>query len=129
MATHVTGTEGEVIAGVTTLEISSWTLDNTVPEIDATNTGGGGYSDSLAGAKKASGTVEALWDTAVEATDTPPNINAGAEIRLRLFVESGAGAFWDITTALIVSVNHRSAVNEGVSYSFNYVNKGAFVLP
>lgn len=126
---RVTGTEGQVIAGVTILEVRSWDIDEAAADVDVTNTGGGGVSDSLAGARKVTGTVEACWDTAAEPTDAVPGIRAGATVRIRLFVGTAGGAFWDITNALILSVGSRSAVNTDVTYTFSFTNQGAYVRP
>jgi len=130
MATHQAGRYGKVTVGVTDLEIRGWTREETIGTEDTTNTGSGGFRDSVDTIKEASGTVEADWDVDAPPTDDPPNIRAGTEAALELYIGDPANdKKFTHAKVVIVGVPTASEVRGKVSYSFNWESRGSWTYP
>lgn len=129
MARFFTGMEGKAVVGSTTLDVRSWSAKETIKKYDTTNTGTGGSETFIKGTKSITGTVEAQWDAAKNWFASPPNINVGQTVALKLYLENSSGPYVDITTAFIESVEVTSSVEGVVGIKFEFQSTSTYAWP
>ena len=123
------GVDGTVKAGASgtvDMNISSWSADIEVDEIDMSNTGDGGYSNVVPGLKKISGSFEFPWDPENPPTGVSAGLTPGGTVVLELQLKPGIVM---TGSALITKLGVKSGVNEGVKGVCTFRNKGAWELP
>lgn len=122
----VDGTVKAGAAGTVDMNISSWSLDLEVDEIDVSNTGDGGFSNVVPGLQKISGTFEFPWDPANPPTGASALCGPKSNPVLELKLKSGV-VFTG--TALITKLAVKSGVNDAVTAVVSFRNKGQWTLP
>jgi len=123
MATH-SGNSGVVQIGANAVaEVTSWTLEEGVAEMD--DTAIGDTADThLTGTTNWNGTIECFWDE-TDATGQEA-MTIGASVELSLFPDGTATADIDFNgTASITAISRGGSNNEIVTASFTYKGNGA----
>lgn len=124
-----TGDRGIVTAGAITLKVARWTVQPEAELLETTHTGSAGFREYLASLKQLTGEVEFLFDAAANPHASPPNINPGEAVALKLYLRDPAGPFYDIPVAFIRAPRITSRVGAVVTVVFAFQSSGAFTLP
>jgi len=128
MPTFKSGVGGHVAVGATTLYINTWTFEEAETSAETTNSGSGGYQESIFVDRVATGTVEANWDADAQPRLDPPDITSGTEIdSLKLYI-GDTGKYFDLT-ARVTGCSVTNDVKGKVTYSFTYTTTGSWTEP
>lgn len=123
------GVDGVVLAGSggsVDMNISAWSADVEVDEIDVSNTSDAGYANAVAGLKKISGSFDFPWDPANPPTGASAGLSPGGTVSLVLTLKTGLTM---TGSALVTKLSVKSGVNEAVLCTCSFRNKGAWTLP
>ena len=123
------GYEGTVKAGsggTVDMNISKWSCSYEVAEVDVSNTSDGGFSNSVAGLKKLSGSFSFPYDTDNPPTGAAALCEPGSTPVLELKAYTGHTL---TGTALITKLDFESDVNGAVMCVVAFRNKGQWTLP
>ena len=120
---YVCGNAGYVEVGTDRLDVTEWTATENADREDTTNTGSGGYKQSIFCLKYLSGTVNADFDPLLGPKGTP-DLAAGDQVALVLHTNA-SGTY--TLTANILNLNWRQPAGKKVSYSFDFESDGAYV--
>ena len=124
-----TGKSGELDAGGTTVNVTSWTADTTTDLAETSHSGSSGLKTYVVGLRGCTGTVELNFDAAANPTTNPPNLRDGETIsNFHLYLEAGQG-FLDIDDAIINSVSYSIPVDGNVAISVSFTATGDFTEP
>jgi len=113
-------------------EANHWTMEQRADNTQYGLFGGGGYKNSVAGQKSASGTVEGMYDFAVPLEDL---IKVGDTVVLKLYMTqtaSGAAAdkYWEVTAVITdVSFDAEGDAGDPVSFSLSWASHGTWSEP
>jgi len=111
--------------GEVNIPIKGFDFTPSVPADDATTNAEGGFTNATAGNMKGTGSVTCLWDKDLEGEACPTEVAAGQEVTLHLHPSDGGG-YWNVP-ALITDVPVRVTENTTTGWTFNFVNRGAFM--
>jgi len=106
----------------TPIPITGWEGTKSVGVADAGVNDG--YTNAVAGNKSFRGTVNCVWDSALETADEPTQLEEGDEIILILFPSSGRG-YWTVP-CVITEEPIRVQGNAASAWSFSFQNRGAY---
>lgn len=119
---YKSGKDGYVDVGGTRVDVNAWDFEDTVEEIDVTNTGSAGFEDTIDGKRVGSGSFKHFWN----GTGPFPNFQPKqGTIALKLYIEDG-GDYHDIPTARITGVPSGLTVNGGIEYTVNFKTSGTY---
>lgn len=109
------------------LDVETWSISPTVSEDESTNTGSGGYYESVDCVAKCTGKVTCKWDADNPPTTDPPGILPRARPAIKLYV-GDSGDYHDFPIALILGVPTELDAKNAIKFSFDFVNQGPFTL-
>jgi hypothetical protein len=120
------GFEGKVYTGAVDMDVTEWSADIEITEIDITTTADAGFENTLEGPTKISGKFTVFYTATKNPFDAAQSLAPGDTPTLTLHTGGG-----DTLSglALITKVMIKSAVKEAVSIEVNFRNKGVWVLP
>jgi hypothetical protein len=120
------GFEGKVFSGATDMDVSEWSADIEITEIDVTTTAGNGFEQTLTGPTKISGKFTVFYTTEKNPFGVTAGLTPGESVTLHLHTGGGD----ELTgLALITKAMIKSAVKEAVSVELNFRNDGPWTYP
>lgn len=123
---YVHGKTGTVSINGTTYNVVSFTYSSTVDQADITNTGGGGWYQSLPGVTKATGSLTFVYDTANQPVLAPTDMRPGTSMALILKPEGSKAYSFN---AWSLGFDWSSGPADAVRCSCNYTSDGAVTTP
>lgn len=130
MATFLSGKIGKVTVGATDINVTGWQATPETTVLDATNSGSAGYVTSVDGVHKCNGQFECDYDTDVPPFASPPNLNVGQVVALKLYVgDPASNKYVSIPTARISQTPIVSEVLGKVKLTCQFESMAAFTLP
>lgn len=128
--TNLSGKIGKVTVGATNMDVTQWQCTPSSDNPETTNSGTAGFYTEVMGISKCEGSFECNWDTDKVPFASPPNLNPGQVVALKLYIgDPASNKYVDIPTARIASVPIVSEVKGAVKFTCNFVSNGAFTLP
>ena len=131
MSDILKGKIGRADVGATTLEITGWSFEPTVEELDSTHTGSAGYGKVEDGVKRATLQISANWDADAHPTADPPNLVVGTKVsNIKLFLGDPADSnYVDIPSAMVTSKPVSSDTGSLVTWQCNLRVDGTWTEP
>jgi hypothetical protein len=120
------GWRGKVYSGATDMDVSEWSLDEEITELDVTTTAGLGFEQTIAGASKISGKFTIFYTTEKNPYSAPIALTPGLKPVLKLYV-SDTEFFQG--TALITKASPKSGVKDPISVEVSFRNDGVWTHP
>jgi len=133
MARKLSGRGGKAAVDGTTLNIGGWSFSPQCNVEDTTDTGdigsdGNTYESHLVTTLSASGNFKADWDADAKPTSTPPNLQPGREVALKLYFEP-AGDYINIPKATITSLPIVSEAKGKITFTCEFKVNGQWTMP
>ena len=130
MATYTNGQGGKVTIGVTDLDVVSWSFNPGAETADTTNTGSGGYANSILQLKRGTGTVTCNLDTTTLPQASPPDIIIGTNpTELKLYIGATGKSYTFGANTIITSTPITNPAVGLVSYTFDFETIGSWTDP
>ena len=126
MSTAFSGVLGTVTVGSTNMDVTGWSGDLEVVEIDTTTTADSGWEDAIAGPKKFSGSFDFFYNTAKKPTGSTAGLTAGNTPTLSLVATTGETFSGQ---SLITKLSLKSKVKDGFMVTASFRSKGVWTLP
>jgi len=120
------GKDGRVIVGATTLYAEEWSFEPSGDLEEVSNFEGSGFKEKIPGLKDGSGTIRMTWDAANPPLTDPPNLNVHSQVALKLYIDKGAGAYWNIPKAFITSTPMVVPAGAKISFEASFETSGTF---
>jgi hypothetical protein len=120
------GWRGKVYSGATDMDVTEWSLDEEISEIDVTTTAGGGAEQTLPGPTKISGKFTIFYTTEKNPYSSSIALTPKLKPTLKLYV-SDTEFFQGV--ALITKASPKSAVKDAVSVEISFRNDGVWTHP
>jgi hypothetical protein len=120
------GWRGKVYSGATDMDVSEWSLDEEITELDVTTTAGLGFEQTIAGATKISGKFTIFYTTEKNPYSATPALTPGLKPVLKLYVSDTE---YFMGTALITKASPKSAVKDAISIEISFRNDGVWTHP
>ena len=124
----LTGMDGDIKIDGQTLHVKKWSANPTCGTDETTNTGSGGFFESIPTIKKLTGKCDANWDAAAPPGGVIPGIIEGADIALKLYI-GDSGDFINMPHATILGVPLENDAKTGVTFSFDFESNGPYTMP
>lgn len=126
----ISGKNGKVVYGSTTLCVRSWKGSHVAAFLDGTSTCSGGKREFVPGLEHFEFTIEADWDATTHPFGTTPaNLKANQTVNVDLYVDaSTSNPTVDMPTAAIEKVDIDSSVEGLVKYTISGKSSGSFTL-
>jgi hypothetical protein len=124
----VMGHSGAVVVGETTLCVRRWFAKDQTDTKDVTTTAAGGAQEVIGELSQIEFTIEADWDESVNPFSSPPNLQSGATVAIKLFVDASILPTFDMPTAFIETVDVDLSVEGVIRYSIAGVSDGNYLL-
>jgi hypothetical protein len=118
--------------GSAVLYNTKWTVNTESKDLPTANMESGGFDDSIAGLRKATGTFEGWWDAGANMYDSPLSIQDGNMLQaVRLYPTgiSNSAIFWSFPFMLVLTCQMTCDVQDEIKYSFTWKAKGQFIYP
>ncbi len=120
----IPGKNGSVKIGSVTIPIIGWDGTFQAETIEVNDTGSGGYTSTIGGLKKASGSFKAYYDGA-----SPPEVDEGDEVDAT-FLVTGTGATtsrgYNVPFCTIKDLKIKVDVKGAVEYEVSWENNGLY---
>lgn len=120
------GWKGKVFSGATDMDVTEWSLDEEITELDVTTTAGLGFEQTIAGATKISGKFTIFYTTEKNPYTSAILLKPGDKPTLKLYT-SDSDFFSGV--ALITKASPKSAVKEAISIEVSFRNDGVWTHP
>jgi len=136
MATYKAGTGGKVTIGTTDLTVGQWNVAIDVDYEDTTNSG----SDTLANntnvvakeqipiAGQLSADFEAVFDSDAPPWDDPPNLQAGEQVAIKLYV-GNTSTYWYAAKFDVKHAEITNVIGGKITWKVSGVSNGAWACP
>lgn len=128
MSTAYSGAEGKVLSGSTDLDVTGWSADVEVAEIDVSTTGDAGWEDAIHGLKKVSGSFDFLYNTSKDPFGAVVGLLPGAATYPTLTLTLTTGKTL-AGQAMITKLSVKSEVKDAVKITASFRSKGAWTMP
>jgi len=134
----LTGKDGRISIGGTTLALSSWSVKSDANGIEFTNFTSVAdrngeptlFYEGTTGKKTLEFTVKGMWDADENPMDDPPNLDAGSLLdTVVLYVSVTNDIGWTIPEAIVLSTPVTNEVNGKVEFEASCKATGQFYRP
>ena len=129
MSTAYNGTDGKVLSESTDMDVTGYSADVEVVEIDTTTTGDAGWEDAINGTKKVSGSFDFLWNPTKSPFGALANLLPGSGTYPTLRFNLDASTNYLQGVAMITKLSLKSEVKGAKTFTASFRSKGAWTLP
>lgn len=121
------GKYGKATFGGQTVNLTSWSYEETGDDAEVTNSGTNGIKTVEPVTNQYSGSCEGVWDLNAQPTSNPPRIRRGTKGTLNLYLtpETYVGAF----NVVVLGLTINDTQNDVVRYTFNWQATAAPTYP
>jgi hypothetical protein len=124
----VTGQDGTVLSGSTDMDVTGFTADIEVGDVETSTTAEQGWEDSIDGLKKVTGSFDFLYNPAKSPFSALANLLPGSGTYPVLTLRATSGQLYH-GTARVSKLSLKSEVKDAKKFTATFTSKGAWTFP
>lgn len=124
------GKSGRILVGLVNLNLSEWTAEDKMDDLDTTTFENDGYETGTVGIEVLEYGFKGNWDASRNHFDSPPGLYPRDDLAVvKLYEAILDNVFWSVPLSRVLSARNGCVVRQLVTFEASLKSNGVFVRP